>query len=190
MKNTTQEDRTNIEFFKPIFKIGQTIYVPQKNKVVTTKIAGYYASIGEEKAGKLIGIISDYHVSNFVHVRRGDESELTNILCLRDFCEDLNKAQEESRFLEVKLDEESWKIAVGVRDLHDENSPYSLEHCNLPPCCANISEARDILNYCKRNNGLTIHDRNELTKLLFEGHEFEYDPQSPIGRIFEQLQVK
>ena len=88
------------------------------------------------------------------------------------------------------MDEEAWRIAVGDRDVQDENSPYSLENCNLSPCCADISEARDILLLCKKEGGLIVHDRDEMARYLFESHDFQYDAQSPIGKVFEQLQVK
>ena len=184
-----EQERISIELFKPRFAIGQRIYVPQKNDVVESPILGYDARI-EQEDGKLLGGITGYHIQNYVSVRRGDDSDFTSVIRAGDFYEDKKKAQEASRFLEVILDEEAWRIAGGDRDSQDENSPYNLENCNLPPCCANISEARDILLYCKRNSGLIVHDRDEMTRYLFEGHDFEYDAQSPIGKIFEQLQVR
>ena len=184
-----EEERISIALIKPRFRIGQTIYVPQKNEAVKTTILGYNARVGEEK-GNLVGEISENHITYFVFVRRGDDSDFTSVVRAGDFYDDQKKAQEASKFLEVRLDEEAWRIAVGDRDSQDENSPYNLENCNLPPCCANISEARDILLYCRRNSGLIVHDRDELTGLLFEGHDFEYDAQSPIEKIFEQLQVR
>ena len=188
--NMTQEqERISIELSKPRFAIGQTIYVPQKNAVVSSPILGYDARIGQEY-GKLLGEITGYHIQNFVSVRRGDDSDFTSVIRAGDFYEDQKKAQDASRFLEVVLDEEAWRIAVGDRDVQDEDSPYSLENCNLPPCCANISEARDILLYCKRNSGLIVHDRDEMARYLFEGHDFGYNAQSPIGKIFEQLKVE
>ena len=183
-----EQERISIELFKPRIAIGQTIYVPQKNEVVASPILGYDARIGQED-GKLLGGITGYHIQNFVSVRRGDDSYFTSVIRAGDFYEDQRKAQEASKFLEVILDEEAWRSAVGDREVQDENSPYSLENSNLPPCCANISEARDILLYCKRNGGLIVHDRDEMAGYLFEGHDFEYGAQSPIGKIFEQLQV-
>ena len=179
----------SIDLLKPRFKIGQTIYVPQKNEVVESSILGYDAAIGE-KDGKLLGVITGYNIENFVFVRRGEDSDLTTVIQEEDFCDSQKKAKKASRFLEVNLNEEAWKIAVGDRDVEDKNSPYNIENCNLPRCCANISEARDILLYCKKNNGLIVQDRDKLTGILFEGHDFEYDVQSSLGEIFKQLQVR
>jgi hypothetical protein len=176
-----EQERISIEFFKPRIAIGQTIYVPQKNVVVASPILGYNARIGQEKDGKLFGGITEYHIENFVSVRRGDDSDFTSIIRAGDFYEDQRKAQEASKFLKVKLDEESWRIAVGDRKVQDENSPYNIENSNLPSCCADVSEARSILLYCKRNGGLIVHDRNEMTG---------YFAQSPLGEIFKQLQIE
>jgi hypothetical protein len=185
---TQEQERISIALIKPRFRIGQTIYVPQKDEAVETAILEYDARIGEEK-GNLWGVVSSYHIRNFVSVRRGDNSDFTSVIHAGDFCDDQKKAQEASKFLEAKLDEEAWRIAVGDRAVKDEKSPYNLKNCNLPPCCANISEARDILLYCKRNGGLIMHDRDKLKTLLFEGHDFKYNAQSPIAQIFKQLQV-
>jgi hypothetical protein len=184
-----EQERINIELFKPRFAIGQIIYVPQKDEVVSSPILGYDARIGQED-GKLLGGITGYHIQNFVSVRRGDDSDFTSVIRAGDFYEDQKKAQEASKFLDAKLDEEAWRIAIGDRDVQDEDSPYSLENCNLPPCCDEISEARDILLLCKKEGGLIVHDRDELARYLFGSHDFEYDAQSPIGKVIEQLQVK
>ena len=172
----------------PRFKIGQTVYVPEKDEAVEATIWAYEAGIFE-KNGNLGGVISGYRIRNFVSVRRGCDSDLTSVIRERDFYDDQKKAQEASKFLEVTLDEEAWRIAVGDRKVKDEKSPYNLENCNLPPCCANISEARDILLYCKRNGGLIVHDREELRRNIFHGHDLRYDAQSPIAQIFKQLQI-
>ena len=184
-----EEERISIAFIIPKFRIGQAIYVPQKNKPVKATIIAYDAAIHKEH-GKLLGEIFGYHIQKSVSVRRGDDSDFTNVICEADFYDDREKAREASKFLETKLGEEEWRIAIGDRDEEDENSPYRLENCNLPPCCGNISEARNILLYCKRNGGLIVHNRDELTGLLFDGgHGLKYDAQSPIGKMFEQLQI-
>jgi len=181
------EERVDVKFVKPRFNIGQKIYVPERNRVLETTIYGYEAIISEEN-GNLLGGVSGYSIEHLVSIRRGSDSDITNVVRARDFYEDKDKAKEASKFLEVKVDEETWKIAIGDREAEDENSPYNLQNCNLSICCADISEARDILIFCRKYNGLIAHDRNELADLV-NGHGFNYDTQSPIGRIFEKLEI-
>ncbi|MFA5856746.1 MAG: hypothetical protein WC867_05280 [Candidatus Pacearchaeota archaeon] len=186
---TEELKKINIEFIEPKFIIGQSIYVPQLNEVVDTKILGYDARIGK-RPGILSGRITGYHIRDVVSVRRGNDCELTSIVQSDDFYGDMLEAHKASKFLEVNLDEESWKITIDEKDNEDENSPYNFEKCNLIPCCECISKARDILIYCQKYKGLIVHDRNELTRYLFERHNFKYDKDSPLGKIFEQLQIK
>lgn len=179
--------RIPITLVKPRFQIGEIIYVPQKNRVVETRIVGYNARIGEENEN-LLEIVLGYDIQHYVSVRRGIDSTMTGVVMEKDFYSDKNKAQQASEFLEVNVEEEAWKLAIGDRSIEDENSPYLLGNCNLSLCCANLSEARDILLYCKNNKGLVVHDRDELAGLL-NGHGREYDRQSPIVGIFEQLKI-
>ncbi len=200
------KERINIAFLKPRFSIGQVIYVPQKQEVVKSDILRYQAEIGmeytpeinqamldkdfrKEFTGTLLGGVKRYIIRQFVDVRRGEDSIFTDCIESRDFYIYSEKAQQASEFLEVKLDEEEWRIAIGDRNVEDENSPYYLKNCNLPRCCADISKARDILIYCRKNNGLIVHYRDELADLI-NGHGFECKPQSQIEKIFRQLKIR
>jgi len=182
-----KEEKISIEVDKPAFPIGQVVYVPIKNQIIETRILGYEIQAFKEE-GTLLGVVSNYRIQHFVPVRRGEESDLVGYVKECDFYVNKSKAGEASKFLEVKADEESWKLAVGDRKVEDKNSPYNTENCGLPICCANISEARDILLYCKNEGGLIVHERDLLRDLIV-GHDLEYKGDSPIGKIFAQLGI-
>ncbi|MEK6969849.1 MAG: hypothetical protein AABW48_05470 [Nanoarchaeota archaeon] len=181
-------EKINVGIIKPQYPIGQVIYFPEHGRVIETKISGYEVRVIPQDSG-LIGVVSNYHIPQMVSVRRGEESDLVICVRERDFYVDQHKATIASRFLAVQVDDEVWRLAIGDRTVTDENSPYSIENCGLPRCCANISEARDILSFCRRNSGLIAHNRDELSNLI-EEHGFEYQRESPIGRIFQQLEIK
>lgn len=183
-----QEETINVEIYKPTYPIGQEVYVPGKNRVTETKVVGYEVQVIEQE-GNPVGVVSNYRLQQLVSVRRGAESDLVDYVKDCDFYVERSKAEAASKFLEVNADNETWRLAVGDRDVKDEDSPYSIENCGLPACCANISEARDILLYCKHEGGLLAHDRDTLAELI-TGHGLEYDGGSPIGRIFGQLGIE
>lgn len=185
--NKKNEEKISIEIFKPEYLVGQVIYIPQRNKVVRTDILGYGFRVVKEK-GTLLGVISSYHIPRIVFVRRGENSTPTNEVRERDFYTDAEKAKKASRFLRVKMDDESWKLAIGDREVEDENSPYNIENCKLPLCCGNISDARDILLYCKKEGGLIVHERNTLAELI-TAHGLEYESECPLRKILKQLRI-
>ncbi len=181
-------EKIRVEITKPSSSIGQVIYIPEHNRVTKAKITGYEVQVIQEGTG-LVGVVSNYHIPQIVSVRRGEEADLTSHVKERDFYVDKDKATKASRFLAVIVDDETWKLAIGDQEVTDENSPYFTENSGLPPCCANISEVRDILLYCKRTSGLIVHDRDDLSGLIRE-HGLKYKRKEPIGVIFQQLEIK
>jgi hypothetical protein len=184
-----EEKLLEVQMYEPRFKIGQTVFLPCKNGVSATKITGYISHVNQSPEGKLISGVRLYQINTVGIERIGSETVLNNELTGRNFYTDKAKAQSASRFLEVDIDNELWKIAIGDREIKDENSPYSLSNCNLKRCCANISEARDILCLCIKQKGLLVHDRDEMRGLIFDGHDFKYNSGSPIDKIFRQLEI-
>lgn len=170
-----------------IYPIGQEVYVPQRNGVRDTRIVGYEMRVWE-KQGTLRGMISNYCLQHGIFLRKGAKSDLVTCVKDYDFYVEKSKAEAASKFSEVHADEVTWKLAVGDRDVKDEDSPYSIENCGLPACCGDISEARDILFYCKQQGGLLVHDQEELSGLI-TGHGFEYGRGSPMGKILGQLGI-
>jgi len=186
MRDIDKLPKTNIEFVKPFFKIGQTIYIPQQDEVDETTVRKYVAEIIPYEEGILGAVVGYVPEQMFVFMRRGTESKLVESLSACEIYTDKEKAERASKFFKVELDEESWKKAIGDRDEKDESSPYNTDNCDLQACCSNISEARDILYYCKAQGGLIVHEREELEEIL-NRHGLEIGKY--LGNIFDQLKV-
>ena len=177
---------TTVEIDKPRYQIGQTIFVPQRDGALETTIEAYWIGATTENE-KLRGVIVGYRVKHpLIQVRRGEDAEIPSELLEKDFYDERARAEEASEFLPVVADEETWKRAVGVRRGEDENSSYNIDNSDLPSCCANISEARDILYYCKSQGGLLVHDCSELKRML-EGHGYSGES---LSKIMMQLRME
>jgi len=175
------------------FPIGQTIYIPQKNRgALEVKVLGWHAvMLKRDGSEELYAIVQEYDIGEYVFVRRGDCLDTTNTVLRSECYDDRTKAQKASEFLKVELNKKAWKLAIGDRNIRDKSSPYHLENCNLHPCCAEISAIRDILLYCRENGGLIVHERDELVRLM-QQHGFRHNKQSPMNplrMIFEQLGI-
>jgi hypothetical protein len=177
----------SVEVYKPAYHIGQEVYIPEKDRVVQTKIADYEVCVREE-AGALVGVVSCYHLLTAVDVRRGAELELTDLVRDADLYTDKAQAEAASVFIPVAADFETWRLAIGDRTVADEASPYNIANSGLPTCCANISDARDILYLCRSEGGLIAHERDYLAELL-AGHDLKSDSASPLGTILGQLGI-
>ena len=184
-----EKPKLDVKMNKPEFEIGQTVFLPSRQGAERTEITGYISLVRQSSEGKLISGVRLYQVNPFGIERIGSETVLSDELTGRNFYTDKKQAQAASRFLGVALDDESWKLAIGDREIEDEDSPYSLSNCNLGICCANISEARDILYLCREQKGLLVHDRDEMCGLIFDEHDFQYGAGSPIAQIFKRLEV-
>src|SRR3989344_6957234 len=182
-------ERISIEVVKPKYKIGQQVYVPQKDSPTQARIIRYNFEVGKVEE-KLLGRLRNYELDKGVILRLGDDFELTFSVHESNICADRQKAEEYSKFLSVDVDDEMWKRAIGNRDMKDENSPYGIDNSGLPSCCADISEARDVLLYCQKQKGLIVHDRDLLKELLDgHGHPTTFQKGSPIEIILEKLEI-
>jgi len=176
----------NILFENSKYEIGQKLFVPQKNKVKEVEITYYDARIFESKNG-LKGLITGYHYNTLLRLRRGSSKYLVDILLNRDVYDTREKAEKASKFLPVTATNDEWLLAIGDRDIEDDDSPYHIDNSNFPSCCANMSAARDILLYCKEEGGLIAHDREPL-KYLLRTHN-RYDVDDPLKGILKQLRI-
>lgn len=182
------ENKMIIEIEKPKCDIGQKIFVPWKERLTETEIWGYGVKVMAKKDG-IFGVVSCYLISSLVFMRVGEETAFASEVRDGDFYVDKRKAKRASRFLRVSATEEDWKLAIGDRQVRDEGSPYSLENCEFPSCCANISEARDILIYCKNESGLIVHERDNLVRLVSGHGSREFDKEGSLGKILAQLEI-
>lgn len=169
-----EKERVNIQLIKPTYSIGQKIYVPSKDKAEEADITAYEALVMKEKGG-LVGIVLNYSIRPFVSIRRGLKSKFTDLVKVSDFYIERAKAEAASKFMEVSADPETWKLAIGDRDEIEED--------------LDIYEARDILIFCQNEGGLIVHERDKLANLLNK-HKFDYDTESPIGKILVQLGIQ
>ena len=187
MTTDTDETLPQVEMHNMDYPIGLEVYIPEKNIPTKTKIIGYSANIIEQK-GKLVGIVTDYRIHHGVSLRRGAESDLVCYVKHNEIYTNPSAAEAASRFLEVQADEEIWRLAIGDRKVKDTNSPYHIDNSGLPICCGNISDARDILAYCKNEGGLIVFERDQLGYLL-KGHEHPKSDEEPLGSILKQLEI-
>ncbi|MBT4166154.1 hypothetical protein HOE04_03895 [archaeon] len=184
----TLREKLSIKLIKPKFEIHQTVYIPQKNQPQTNKIIRYNLEVGKVK-DRLLGRLKSYEMEDMVSLREGTEISGTFSIQGYHIYSDKKKAEEASKFLPVIANEEQWKLAVGDRNIKDKDSPYNINNSDLLPCCGSISEARDILLYCKNTQGLIIHERDELRNELFNTHDHDFQKDSPLSKILSQLGI-
>jgi len=94
------------------------------------------------------------------------------------------------------ISEEDWSKAIGNQNEEDlEKYEKYLDECELPPCCGNISQVRDILIDCKKDGGL-VESRVRFLEYILESSHDDYlkrevcNPKSFIGNILRQLGIK
>lgn len=187
----TDKETIDLKLIKPSFSIGQKIYIPGKERVTKTKIIGYQIGATEEDK-TLVGVCTSYFIDGplGVEVRRGEISEFVHCVLESDFYIDKKEANAASRFLNVACDDETWKLAVGDRKITDESSPYYINNCDLPHCCANTDEARAILGYCKANGGLIVYHKDQIVELLSPCFDLpKLSVTLSLGKILKQLEV-
>jgi len=182
------DEKLMVEVTGQPLSIGQVIYVPQRDGAVKRNIIGW--RIGVYGDTPLSGAVDSYYVSDYVQVRIVDISTSTIEVSRKDIYVDGKEAEEESKFLEVIADDEAWRLAIGDREVTDENSPYHISNSGLPPCCKNTPDSRDILAYCRRNDGLIVHDANILSRSLLACWDFKCENENPLGRILEKLKIE
>jgi hypothetical protein len=78
------------------------------------------------------------------------------------------EAERLTRKVAVEFSDEDWRDAIGLAP-GDDRASYD-EEAELGPCCANISEIRDMLFECAENKGLIVRDVERLQAML-DGHE-------------------
>lgn len=177
----------NLELYKPQYALGQAVYIPQKGKIEETMIIGYEVQAFMENKS-IRGVVSNYSLLHMVSLRRGEKSELVRLAKDADLYTDKIKASQASFFLDVLASEEDWKTALGDRNEKNPSSPYHLDNCEFPTCCANVSEGRDILIYCKSRGGLIVHEIEQLQEIINQ-HDLNYKREGPLGRILAQLKI-
>ena len=183
----TTEELLNIELYRPAYPIGQEVYIPVRKGAAASRIIGYKVQVSETD-NRLVGKVSNYRLEDLVSVRVGPKQSMVNQVREDLIYLDRLKAESASGFIEVDVDKETWRLAIGKRTVVNEDSPYHVKNCELSNYCENMEEARNILLCCKAKNGLLIHDYNLLNNLL-EGYDFKDNPNNPLGKIITQLRI-
>lgn len=91
-------------------------------------------------------------------------------------------AEKQTKFFPVTLTEQEWFDAIGLKKDSDRTN-YD-ENCELQPCCAVVSEMRDVLFDCLLDGGL-INQDIKILEDIFNKHSI---PQGEnLDKIFDQL---
>jgi hypothetical protein len=97
-------------------------------------------------------------------------------------------AEKDAKFTKVNFSEDDWFAAIGLKEGMDRLE-YD-EECELPPCCANISDIRNALEEVRSNKGLIERHRCELQDLLNQHPERPTRKQAPkLYRILDTIGV-
>jgi hypothetical protein len=190
--NKLENKILNIQIEKPGAEIGSIVYVPQKDRMIQSKIRGYeFLLYGHSFA--CIEHASGYIISDDVWVARGCELRLTDIVGGLEFYTNGADAEKAGKFIEVNASEEEWDFAIGKSPVKAENvwGPYSREKPEFRLCGTWTPDARDKLVCCRKQGGLLAYNRDWLGRIIDDDEEpfknFNWD--GPLGRIFKQLEV-
>jgi hypothetical protein len=151
-------------FVNEPFMLGKEIYVPQKDFALAANIVSYDAKILKAEEG-LTGLVTAYTIDRFASLRAGSEVYISDTVPSEVIYVDKSKAVEMSRFLPVRYDKDDIFAFQGSEDLIE------------------------IFQYCLRNKGLNIHDRNELEQTL-ETETMEISPlDTGTAKVLSQLSI-
>jgi len=183
------EETITLNVWKPAYSIGSTVYVPQKEGAITTKVTGYLVEVRDVGRDQPLGNVQRYLLERMVMFRGQTERDLNNEVLREYLYPSLEEAQAASRFIPVNADILSWLGAIGERKV-SEDSTYSHHNSQLGVCCACLSNARDILTYCQKEKGLIVHEKNALVRELRGcGNLTDKHFLGELGDIFIQLEI-
>ena len=91
-------------------------------------------------------------------------------------------AEKDAKFIPVEFSEDDWYKAIGLKD--GVNRIDYDQECELSPCCAHISEIRNVLERVRENKGLIARERTILQELL-DGHDSIKPSDAP--KLFDIL---
>jgi len=178
---------------------GNKDSLPYRSAVVS----GYIAAVRDGKA----------YCTGLKTNLAGDEDEIDVRFCYKN--EEDVKA--DSRWISCKnVSDDEWVRAIGNRHLIAEQvankigkdvfrneqtkkryfaliDKENVEECELPACCGNISDARDMLIYCREQKGLIFRDVICLKDLLV-AHDGDFfntvDSRPVLKKILRKLGIQ
>lgn len=87
-----------------------------------------------------------------------------------------------SKWTPIKFSDDEWLRLIGDRDIED-----SIEEAELSPCCAEISDIRDMLFNVKRRKGVMEIDREMLINSIKNHGDFKVSQDSLLANLLKQL---
>lgn len=184
----TKNKKMKYRIEKSPYKLGQKVFIITGiGKYAETRVSYLSYWMCEDKK-QIVGIprgIVITHVLFYDDYIIPQDDGLKQIIY---FNEDIifktnEEAKRASTFVPLNLDisPEQWIDAIGDRDT-------DIEDCDLPQCCAIISEMRSILIKCKEFKGLIQRDVDRL-QFLAESHRFCPKKYSVLESIFTTLNM-
>ena len=164
--------------------INTPVYLPrpQFNTVQEDKISGYYCVLLEDE-GQLKLTPTDYRLST-LNVGRG---ELTDKWKRDEFFLSYDEAMSMAVEYEVVATSDEWFKAIGLSGGGQDNRYDITDDCELPICCANISDIRDLLyNVCVSGKINGVTKRNLIA--LLNSHEPPVN-KPVLDKILAQLNI-
>ena len=134
-----------------------------RKEIIPLIINGYHSEIIEVQSGYFIMKLMGYRGNVLYH---GDYKKTWGFWPPESVFKTKEHGEEETKFTAVDLPNEVYQKALGVDEdgerirvnevqkEREEDEEESLENCELPLCCANISEVRDQLIRCMERKGL------------------------------------
>lgn len=171
--------------FTPKFKIGEKVWcINVGRRVESTEVLSIRFELFNEQ-GKELLVCRGY---NLRMLNLNTEDEHRNLDCWP--AKEVYATEHEAKVL-AKLhavedvSEEDWTKAIGNPD--DEES---FEKSELTPCCAEISNLRDLLMKCRKNKGLIERDMITLRRFCLKGSHMPTNPIPTLKKILEKLDIK
>jgi hypothetical protein len=150
---------------EPKYALGQKVWTNDGNGIDETEVMYHIVKMAEceDDGAKVTYAVIQRYVLRQFNVDSDDtywgEDE---IYPSRDEAERLTTK------VPVKFSQDDWMAAIGLNSKSDRI--HYDEEAELGPCCANISEIRDMLYKCCKDGGLITRDVEALQRML-DNHE-------------------
>ncbi len=176
----------------PKFKLLEEVWIIEQIRslsvVKKAQIISYQIEV-IQNSDECISILQGYRLNRF-----NCNNYPSCIFSTHEVYKNKKHAERMAKFIPVNIAEHQWKLAIGDRGIVN-----CIEQSELGSCCAAISNARDILIKCHKNNGLIFRDIIKLRKIFKNecgAGVMEYgkitlsESQNPnLYKIYKQLEI-
>jgi len=157
-------------------------YDEGRKEIIPVTINGYHSELVEVESGYFIMKLYGYRCNVY---NPSNHEELWGFWPSEDVYPTKAEAERQTKFIAVDLPNEVYQKALGIDEkgkrVHnnkEEDDEESLEDCELPICCSNISEVRDQLIRCMQQKGLNKW-RVDLVKDYLQSSHPEFLEERP-----------